>query len=170
MTGGVVTDLLDGQISLPLTRLPASPPIPDPEDPTWWKAWANCRGVPSEVFYPGDVKRTGPETAALRALCVAEVHDGHAIGAVAARHGCTEREVRWWVTLAGKVDWQKRSARRTSERPDIEPAKAICRGCQVRVACLEWAILVNEQDGIWGGMTTEERRMEIRRRRRQVVA
>jgi len=44
-------------------------------------------------------------------------------------------------------------------------AKSYCYRCPVRVECLEHAI-ANEELGIWGGMTTAERRKETRRRRR----
>lgn len=47
-------------------------------------------------------------------------------------------------------------------------AKAICRECQVRVECLEFAISTGEKFGIWGGMSERERRRV--RRDRQVAA
>jgi hypothetical protein len=37
-------------------------------------------------------------------------------------------------------------------------AKAICAGCPVREQCLDDAIERNEEHGVWGGMTPEERR------------
>ena len=40
--------------------------------------------------------------------------------------------------------------------PQINAAKAVCRGCAVRAACLSYG-LENRQDGIWGGTTLEER-------------
>ena len=42
-------------------------------------------------------------------------------------------------------------------------AKSYCYKCPVRVDCLEHAIAA-EEIGIWGGMTTTERRREARRR------
>lgn len=36
-------------------------------------------------------------------------------------------------------------------------AKAICNGCPVNTACLQWA-LTNDEAGIWGGLTEEERK------------
>jgi WhiB family transcriptional regulator, redox-sensing transcriptional regulator len=36
-------------------------------------------------------------------------------------------------------------------------AKALCCGCSVRPACLQFA-LDTRADGVWGGMTEEERR------------
>lgn len=47
-------------------------------------------------------------------------------------------------------------------------AKAICRECQVRDACLEFAITTGEKFGIWGGMSERERRRV--RRERQIAA
>ena len=41
---------------------------------------------------------------------------------------------------------------------DIVTAKAICQGCQVRRECLEFAFDTDQEAGIWGGMTEEERR------------
>ena len=43
-------------------------------------------------------------------------------------------------------------------------AKEVCRGCVVRVECLEYALANGEKFGIWGGMSERERR-RIRRRR-----
>jgi WhiB family redox-sensing transcriptional regulator len=43
-------------------------------------------------------------------------------------------------------------------RATAERAKAICRICPVRSACLEWAMAANERTGIWGGTTPNERR------------
>lgn len=37
-------------------------------------------------------------------------------------------------------------------------AKAICRRCPVRAACLDTALLNDEIFGIWGGLTDRERR------------
>lgn len=43
-------------------------------------------------------------------------------------------------------------------------AKTVCRGCVVRVDCLEYALINVERFGIWGGMSERERR-RIRRAR-----
>lgn len=47
-----------------------------------------------------------------------------------------------------------------------EQAKAICRECPVRLACLDYALSIREWDGIWGGTTGDERRKLHRQRRR----
>lgn len=41
---------------------------------------------------------------------------------------------------------------------EVREAKAVCASCPVRVPCLEFALRTNEQDGIWGGLTPDERR------------
>jgi WhiB family transcriptional regulator, redox-sensing transcriptional regulator len=38
----------------------------------------------------------------------------------------------------------------------VERAKAVCRTCIVRRQCLQYAIAANEE-GVWGGMTEDER-------------
>ena len=43
-------------------------------------------------------------------------------------------------------------------------ARALCRACPVRPACLEHALTVREPHGIWGGLNELERRRELRRR------
>ncbi len=40
----------------------------------------------------------------------------------------------------------------------IENAKALCRKCIAQMACLEYALAIHEEHGIWGGTTEEERR------------
>lgn len=45
-------------------------------------------------------------------------------------------------------------------------AKAVCASCPVREDCLTTAIQTREQYGIWGGLTSRERRRMIRRARR----
>lgn len=37
-------------------------------------------------------------------------------------------------------------------------ARAICRGCPVRVQCLDYALSRRIWNGMWGGLTAEERR------------
>ena len=67
--------------------------------------------------------------------------------------------------------WRNRSACRDSD-PDvffpigstgpaleqIETAQRICTACTVRDECLEFALATNQEAGIWGGTTEEERR------------
>jgi WhiB family transcriptional regulator, redox-sensing transcriptional regulator len=48
----------------------------------------------------------------------------------------------------------------------IDSAKAVCRKCDAQSACLEFAIVTNQDSGVWGGTSEEERRVL----RRQYVA
>lgn len=45
-------------------------------------------------------------------------------------------------------------------------AKAYCRPCPVRTACLEYALGRSDKYGVWGGMNPEDRKREKRRRSR----
>jgi WhiB family redox-sensing transcriptional regulator len=48
----------------------------------------------------------------------------------------------WWPAKGGNID----------------KAKRICRGCPVRAPCLKYALDTNQKDGIWGGLSVNERR------------
>jgi len=41
----------------------------------------------------------------------------------------------------------------------IAAAKAVCAICPSREACLEFAIVTNQEYGVWGGTSEEERRV-----------
>jgi WhiB family transcriptional regulator, redox-sensing transcriptional regulator len=45
----------------------------------------------------------------------------------------------------------------------IERAKLVCASCPVRPQCLNYALNHRQEQGIWGGLTDEERRL-LRRR------
>jgi WhiB family redox-sensing transcriptional regulator len=76
-------------------------------------------------------------------------------------------------------DWRDHSACRDTD-PDlffpvgttgpaieqIDTAKAVCRQCDVQKDCLDYALATNQDSGIWGGTSEEERRAL----RRQYVA
>ncbi len=40
----------------------------------------------------------------------------------------------------------------------IEQAKAVCRECLAQSACLDFALVTNQDSGVWGGTSEEERR------------
>jgi WhiB family transcriptional regulator, redox-sensing transcriptional regulator len=44
-----------------------------------------------------------------------------------------------------------------ADRTQIDAAKAVCSRCPVRAECLSYARGTGQQDGIWGGTTSEER-------------
>ena len=46
----------------------------------------------------------------------------------------------------------------------IDYAKRVCSQCSVARECLDFALETNQDSGIWGGLSEEERR-EIRRQR-----
>lgn len=48
----------------------------------------------------------------------------------------------------------------------IESAKTVCRECDALTDCLDFAIVTNQDSGVWGGTSEEERRVL----RRQHVA
>jgi WhiB family redox-sensing transcriptional regulator len=54
----------------------------------------------------------------------------------------------------------------------IAAAKAVCATCAVQATCLEFAITTNQEYGVWGGTSEEERRVLRRawRARRRLAA
>jgi WhiB family redox-sensing transcriptional regulator len=83
-----------------------------------------------------------------------------------------------WVALAWSRsiewdvdDWRDNAACRDTD-PDlffpigttgpavdqIDSAKAVCDRCDAQAACLEFALATNQESGIWGGTSEEERR------------
>jgi WhiB family redox-sensing transcriptional regulator len=68
-------------------------------------------------------------------------------------------------------DWRKGAACRDTD-PDlffpigttgqaidqIDAAKAVCCICDAKGACLEFALATNQESGVWGGSSEEERR------------
>jgi WhiB family redox-sensing transcriptional regulator len=42
-------------------------------------------------------------------------------------------------------------------------AKQVCRGCEVRERCLQYALDHNERFGVWGGLSDRERRQLLKR-------
>ena len=76
------------------------------------------------------------------------------------------RSIEWDST-----DWRGRAACRDTD-PDlffpvgttglaveqIESAKAVCLLCEAQVPCLEFALATNQESGVWGATSEEERR------------
>jgi WhiB family transcriptional regulator, redox-sensing transcriptional regulator len=68
-------------------------------------------------------------------------------------------------------DWRENAACRDTD-PDlffpvgttgpaieqIDNAKTVCQACDVQSTCLEYALVTNQDSGIWGGTSEEERR------------
>ena len=53
----------------------------------------------------------------------------------------------------------------------LTQAKAVCGRCAVQSICLEWAVLADIDEGVWGGQSEDERRAQRRRtaRRRGLI-
>jgi WhiB family transcriptional regulator, redox-sensing transcriptional regulator len=49
----------------------------------------------------------------------------------------------------------------------IDEAKAVCGRCPVSQTCLSWALDTVQEFGVWGGLSEDERRAELRRRGRR---
>ncbi len=49
-----------------------------------------------------------------------------------------------------------------------DTAKAVCASCPVREACLEFALITRQDDGVWGGLDENERK-RVRRRRQEAA-
>lgn len=64
------------------------------------------------------------------------------------------------------VHLESRQEKRARERR----AKAICAICPVRLECLQYALRINEQHGVWGGLNEQERRALLRERDRELGA
>jgi WhiB family redox-sensing transcriptional regulator len=78
------------------------------------------------------------------------------------------------------MDWRNDAACRDND-PDLffpigstgpaveqaDEAKKVCMTCDVREQCLEFALASNQDAGIWGGLTEDERRTLKRARQRR---
>jgi len=79
--------------------------------------------------------------------------------------------------MAGEADWMRDGACRNHPQrrfwhgdfaAETAVALAVCRGCQVRVECLSYAVHAGERLGVWGGTTERERLRMIRAYERRV--
>ena len=67
---------------------------------------------------------------------------------------------------AGEPAWQDRALCAQTDPEAFFPekggstreAKRVCRSCEVRAECLEYALEHDERFGIWGGLSERERR------------
>ena len=66
------------------------------------------------------------------------------------------------TTMFFHPEYERGSTRR---RREVQ-AKAVCRRCPVIEQCREHALQVDEPYGIWGGLSVEERRDQVRAGRR----
>lgn len=57
-------------------------------------------------------------------------------------------------------EWSTREEQRALQRirqEETRQARDICMSCSVRIDCLDYALETGETEGIWGGLTPEER-------------
>ena len=80
------------------------------------------------------------------------------------------------------MDWRHRAACR-DEDPElffpigttgpavlqVDEAKAVCRRCDAVDECLTWALDSDQDAGVWGGLSEDERRAVRRRRIRTAL-
>ncbi len=70
------------------------------------------------------------------------------------------------VDDAGELSWEDRALCAQTDPEAFFPekggstreAKKVCRSCEVRAECLEYALEHDERFGIWGGLSERERR------------
>jgi WhiB family redox-sensing transcriptional regulator len=80
--------------------------------------------------------------------------------------------------VASNQEWQDLAACRTipvemffpPAEQEADDAKSVCDACTVREPCLEFAITAGERFGIWGGLTPQERRSIVAKRRNRAAA
>ena len=69
-----------------------------------------------------------------------------------------------WM-LHGKCRGVKPADFFPSDGLGVEAAQQVCRTCDVRLECLEYALENRIEHGVWGGASERERRRILRRRR-----
>ena len=80
--------------------------------------------------------------------------------------------------VASNQQWQDEAACRQipvelffpPAEQESEVAKRVCSDCLVREPCLEFALAEGERFGIWGGLTSQERRSVAAKRRKARLA
>ena len=85
--------------------------------------------------------------------------------------------------FSSTVDWRKDALCRDTDPglffpigttglavEQIQNAKDVCDPCNAKAACLEFALSTNQDTGVWGGTSEEERRVIRRARRKQRAA
>ena len=85
--------------------------------------------------------------------------------------------------FSSSVDWRKDARCRDTDPglffpigttgmaiEQIQNAKDVCDHCNAKAACLEFALSTNQDTGVWGGTSEEERRVIRRARRKQRAA
>ena len=107
----------------------------------------------TEIYQPAVYQPAGYEQASYRE--VYPLHDDAAdIDALFPQ--AVEEELRWQErALCAQTDPE---AFFPEKGGSTREAKRVCRSCEVRSECLEYALEHDERFGIWGGMSERERR------------
>ena len=63
-----------------------------------------------------------------------------------------------WVGRTGRSARRRTRAFFPEKGGSTREAKRVCRSCEVRAECLEFALENDERFGIWGGLSERERR------------
>jgi len=71
-----------------------------------------------------------------------------------------------WMKLGRCVD-QPATAFFPSDGVGVEIAKKICSECQVKDSCLDYALTLRIDHGVWGGCSERQRRRLLRARKLQ---
>ena len=72
----------------------------------------------------------------------------------------------WDLPDPDEMDWRDKAVCAQTDPEAFFPvkggstreAKRVCRGCEVRAECLEYALESDQRFGIWGGLSERERR------------
>ena len=67
---------------------------------------------------------------------------------------CRGEDVNLFHPVKGRNTYGDRNMKETQDR-----AVAICEQCSTRQPCLEYAVHNNEKIGVWGGLTSRQRRI-----------
>jgi hypothetical protein len=76
---------------------------------------------------------------------------------------------RWWTAKAGCAGAEFTPVMFPTRKSEEARAIAICSGCPVRIDCLEHALVLGEDEGVWGGFTEKER-IELHRQYQQQLS
>lgn len=75
-------------------------------------------------------------------------------------HGMTHSS-RWWELAACQTADPELFfpvSETGPARRQLDRAKSVCAGCDVRQLCLDYALASREANGVWGGLTEDERK------------
>jgi len=71
--------------------------------------------------------------------------------------------------MPNELFYPKEGRSDTRVSPDYDDGKRVCASCDVRLQCLNFALETKQEYGLWGGLAPSERRVVLRRRRRDAA-